>query len=260
MGTIALLSTARFAGRLSHECPNDVLSKNTIDCVHSRLRNMTIELRFLPGERLNETILAKELGVSRTPVREALNRLINEGFVTYLVNHGFFRKSLNVQEIFDLFEFRLQMELAAVRLAVERATDEQLLELERFSQQTTKDGSRASVEITLLDEEFHEQLISLSGNTEMLNRFRTVNDHIRFVRGMDVDDRRSEILIQHREIVRSLRERNAEKGMRLMTEHIELRHDQIMEKVERCYGRIYMNATATERSVHAGVRREIMNA
>ena len=88
---------------------------------------MAMTFHFLPGERLNEAILAKELGVSRTPLREALNRLATEGFLTFSANNGFFRKSLDVKEIFDLYEFRMYLELSAVKLAVERATDEQLL-------------------------------------------------------------------------------------------------------------------------------------
>lgn len=97
-------------------------------------------------------------------------------------------------------------------------------------------------ELASLDEEFHDRLIALSGNKQMRNSLRKVNDHIRYVRGMDIGDRRVEILMQYKEIVGSFRERNTEKGMRLMGEHIGLRLDQITEKVERCYGRIHMNS------------------
>src|SRR5579862_6815448 len=90
---------------------------SVVDRVHHELRSMAMTFRFLPGERLNEAILAKELGVSRTPLREALNRLTAEGFLTFSVNLGFFRKPLEVKEIFDLFEFRLEIEVTAVRLA-----------------------------------------------------------------------------------------------------------------------------------------------
>jgi DNA-binding GntR family transcriptional regulator len=241
MGTVTSLSPIHSAKRIFAEIPPNVVSSSNVDCVHRELRDRAIKLRFLPGERLNETILAKELGVSRTPVREALNRLTHEGLFTYLANYGFFRKPLDVQEICDLFEFRQQLEMAAVRLAVERATDEQLLEFERFSQKALE-NARTLEELTSLDEEFHDRLIVLTGNTQMRNSLRKVSDQIRYVREMDIDDRRLEILMQYREIVRSLRERNTEESMRLMSEHIGIRLDQITEKVERCYGRIYMNA------------------
>ncbi len=71
-------------------------SQSIVDRVHRELRTMAITFQLLPGERLNEAILAKELGVSRTPLREALNRLSAEGFLTFSANHGFSRKPLHV--------------------------------------------------------------------------------------------------------------------------------------------------------------------
>src|SRR5579864_5593062 len=85
--------------------------KSAVDRVHGELRKMAMTFRFLPGERLNEAVLAKELGVSRTPLREALNRLATEGVLTFSVNNGFFRKTMDVKEIFDLYEFRMYLEL-----------------------------------------------------------------------------------------------------------------------------------------------------
>jgi DNA-binding GntR family transcriptional regulator len=243
MGTVSAIATKRSAKKDSSVTPDKVVSESIVDRIHRELRNMAITFRFLPGERLNEAILAKELGVSRTPLREALNRLSAEGFLTFSVNQGFFRRPLDVKEIFDLYEFRQQMEMAAVRLAVERATDEQLLELERFAQSSAEDNAnRTSEELILLDEEFHERLITLTGNIEMRSSLRNVNGRIQYVRWVDMNGRRSETQIQHKEIVRTLRERNTEKCMLLMGEHIGHRLDQIIEKVERCYGRIYVSA------------------
>jgi DNA-binding GntR family transcriptional regulator len=233
----------RPAKKVSAKTSNDVVSESMVDNIHRELRNMAITFRFLPGERLNEAILAKELGVSRTPLREALNRLMAEGFLTFSVNQGFFRKSLDVKEIFDLYEFRQQMEMAAIRLAVERATDEQLLELERFAQMSAEENvNRTLNEVIALDEEFHERIIALTGNLEMRNSLRNVNERIYYVRWIDMTGHRSETQTQHKAIVRHLRERNTEEGMRLMGEHIGHRLDQIVDKVEKCYGRIYMSA------------------
>jgi len=237
------LATKRSAKKHSVETPKDVVSESMVDNIHLELRNMAITFRFLPGERLNEAILAKELGVSRTPLREALNRLMAEGFLTFSVNQGFFRKPLDVKEIFDLYEFRQQMEMAAVRLAVERATDEQLIELERFAQASAEENvSRTLDEVISLDEEFHERIITLTGNTEMRSSLRNVNERIHYVRWIDMTGHRPETQMQHSAIVRSLRERNTEEGMRLMGEHIGHRLDQIIDKVARSYGRIYMSA------------------
>ena len=214
-----------------------------VESIHRELRDMAITFRFLPGERLNEAILAKELGVSRTPLREALNRLMAEGFLTFSVNHGFFRKSLDVKEIFDLYELRQQLEMAAVRLAVQRATDEQLLDLERFSKISAKENvERALEQVIALDEEFHNRIVTLTGNNEMREALRNINERIHYVRWIDMTGHRPETQKQHAAIVRCLRERKTEEGMRLIGEHIGQRLDQIVGRVERSYGRIYMSA------------------
>jgi len=229
--------------KASAETPKETVSESMVDNIHRELRNMAISFRFLPGERLNEAILAKELGVSRTPLREALNRLMAEGFLTFSVNQGFFRKPLDVKEIFDLYEFRQQMEMAAVRLAVQRASDEQLIELEKFTQMSAEENvNRTLDEVIALDEEFHDRVITLTGNTEMRSSLRNVNERIHYVRWIDMTGHRPLTQMQHSGIVRSMRERNTEEAMRLMGEHIGRRLDQIIDKVERSYGRIYMTA------------------
>lgn len=202
---------------------------------------MAVTFRFLPGERLNEAILAKELGVSRTPLREALNRLATEGFLTFSANHGFFRKPLDVKEVFDLYEFRMQLEMSAVKLAVDRATEEQLADLEKFATESAREvPSRTTDDLVTLDEQFHEMLMSLTGNAEMLNSLRNVNARIQFVRWLDMTGRRSETQSQHKEIVSALRKRDRADCERLITDHITHRLDQIIEKVERSYGRIFV--------------------
>jgi DNA-binding GntR family transcriptional regulator len=216
-------------------------SKSNIDYVHCELRNSAIAFRLLPGQRLNETTLAKELGVSRTPIREALNRLRDEGFVTWSGGRGFVRKPLDVKEIFDLYELRREIEMAVIRLVVDRATDEQLFRLECSIQMAATENAVTSDEMASLDDDFHEQLIAIAGNIEMRDSLRKANDHVRYVRLMDISDRRLEVLRQYKEIVRSLRERNTQVGMRLMAEHIGLRLDRIVDIVARCYGRMYIN-------------------
>jgi DNA-binding GntR family transcriptional regulator len=214
---------------------------SVVDRVHKELRGMAMTFRFLPGERLNEAILAKELGVSRTPLREALNRLSTEGFLTFSANNGFFRKPLDVKEIFDLYEFRMQLELSAVRLAVERATDEQLCEIEQFlAESAREEPTRTIDDLVTLDEQFHEMVMKLTGNLQMLASLRNINARIQFVRWLDMTERRSETQAQHKYIVAALRNRDRDESERLISDHIAHRLDQIFDKVERSYGRIFV--------------------
>jgi DNA-binding GntR family transcriptional regulator len=223
--------------RVSH-LPH-VVSEGLVDRTHRELRQMAITLRLLPGERLNEAILAKKLGVSCTPLRDAQNRLLVEGFLAFSVNQGFFRKPLDVKEILDLYELRQHIEMAAVRLAVKRATDEQLLELERFARTSAEENQNRTLdEMISLDEEFHERLTTLTGNMEMWNCLRNINERIHCVRWIGMNNDSSEFQTPHREIVRMLRERNMEEGIRLMGDHTGYQRHQIIEKVEECYRRL----------------------
>ena len=210
---------------------------------------MAITFRLLPGERLNEAVLAKELGVSRTPLREALNRLTAEGFLTFSANHGFFRKNLDVKEVFDLYEFRMQLEIMAGKLAVERASEEGIAALEAFVVESAReDPSRTTETLVALDEQFHEMLMQLTGNAEMLACLRNVNARIQFVRWLDMSGRRSETQSQHKDIVRALGKRDRAECDRLIADHISHRLDQIIEKVERSYGRIFVR----NQNIHVG--------
>jgi DNA-binding GntR family transcriptional regulator len=249
----AMVNTTQSTMRPKKKTTRKAAAKEVPDSMVNRaycdLREKAITYRFLPGERLNEAILAKELGVSRTPLREALNRLAAEGFLTFSPNLGFFRKALEVKEIFDLYEFRQQLEMAAVKLAVERATDEQLQKLEEFVHVSAEEvPTRTADEMVALDEFFHTQLAKLTGNVEMQNSLENINARIQYVRWMDMNGRREETQFQHKEIVRKMRERDAKACVQLMSEHISHRLDQIIDKVERCYGRMYVTARRDNRS------------
>ena len=217
--------------------------ESVVDRVHRKLRDMAMTFRFLPGERINEALLAKELGVSRTPLREALNRLSTEGFLTFSANSGYFRNQLDVKEIFDLYEFRLFLELSAVKLAVERASDEQLAEIEKFCANSAREEPDRTIDdLVAMDEQFHEMLMKLTGNVQMLNSLRNINARIQFVRWLDMTERRSVTQSEHKRIVAALRSRDRVKSERLISEHISHRQDQIIEKVEKSYGRIFIRA------------------
>lgn len=233
------------------------MAQSAVDRVYTELRRMAMDFRFLPGERLNEAVLAKELGVSRTPLREALNRLAAEGFLTFSANNGFFRKTIDVKEIFDLYEFRMCLEQVAVRLAVERASDEKLAEIEQFAVASSrKDPNRTVEDLVALDEKFHELLVGLSENTQILEALRNINARIQFVRWMDMTERRSETQHQHLVIIAALKKRDVQAAEQSIRDHIAHRLDQIVEKVERSYGRIFVRkhrsmAAPDEESVFA---------
>ena len=86
---------------------------SSVDRVYDRLRQMAADFEFKPDERINESALSTKLGASRTPLREALNRLVAEGFLTFQARRGFFCRPLSPSQILSLYEARIAVETAS---------------------------------------------------------------------------------------------------------------------------------------------------
>lgn len=214
--------------------------ESAVERVYERVKSMAISFEFLPGERLNELAIAKKIGVSRTPLREALTRLSANGFLSFSPKQGFFRKPLTVKEITDLYELREQIERGVVRLAVDRASEAALDAVDAFLVQSLKASDRTTAETLDLDEQFHEQLAAMTGNVEIVLALKNLNERIRFVRWVDMDGRRDNTQAEHQAIIKAIRLRDVGRAEALISDHIMLRQDQIISAVKDAFARIYM--------------------
>ena len=221
-----------------------VRTSRSADSVYERVKSMAITYSIRPGERINEVELARRLNVSRTPLREALNRLVTEGFLTAQLNKGFFARRLDAKEVFDLYEFRGAVEAAVVVLACERATAEELKALEEFVL-ASKDAKEDLLATSLLklDEEFHERLARASHNGEFLRELQSINARIHFVRWVDMQSRRPYTQNEHLQIVKALRKRDSSRTVQLVREHIGRRLDQIADGIRAGFAEIYTSNT-----------------
>lgn len=209
--------------------------------LYSVLHDMAVTFQFQPGGRINEVELARKLEVSRTPLREALQRLVSEGFLIVRPNKGFFCRELDPKEIFDLYEFRRGVEMFSVRLACERATAERLAALSRFLDETADAPDDANIEQVLYyDQNFHETIASLSGNGELVRTLKNVNSRIYFVRWVAMTGQRALTQREHRAILAAIQSRDADKADALMADHILHRKDQILAAIREGFSRIYM--------------------
>lgn len=216
--------------------------------VYEALRAKAITHAFLPGERLNEGELAKELHVSRTPLREALNRLTTEGFLRSVSGKGFFFRELDPKELFDLYELRSAIELAAVRLAVERASDAQIDVLSETVSDTTTPERCTATELIAQDEQFHERLVGLAGNAEMSRVLDNINARIQFVRWIVVGEpTRRAAHHGHKAIVQALKIRDAETCAALLKKHISRRQDEIIEAAHARMAQLFTERAAFRR-------------
>jgi DNA-binding GntR family transcriptional regulator len=216
-------------------------AETAVERVYEQLKSMAIAFEFPPGGRVNELAVAKKIGVSRTPLREALNRLTADGFLTFSRQQGFFRKPLSVKTVTDLYELRDQLERGIVRLAAARASEAALDEVEAFVRSCRDAPGKTSQERLAQDERFHEMLAALSDNVEFMDTLRNLNERIRFLRWVDMETRGDDQQVEHLAIIEALRRREADRAESLVHGHVTLSPDKIERAVKDAFARIYMN-------------------
>ena len=224
------------------------MAERSADRVYDQVRLMAMTYQFRPGERINEIELSTRLNVSRTPLREALNRLVAEGFVTTLTNRGFFGRLLDATEIHDLYEFRCLLEQSIIRLACERATDAALDELEQFARTRPAGEHSVSIEALRHDEEFHLRIARLTGNGEFVRALASVNSRIHFVRWIDLRRRPHHDGSAHSKIVSLLRQRDPEACADYLGAMIRRRHDEIVDVIRTGIAEIYIGPAPAPRA------------
>ncbi|WP_137699381.1 GntR family transcriptional regulator [Marimonas lutisalis] len=218
------------------------MSEGRVEDIYRWLKAKAVSFEVKPGDRINEGALAREFGVSRTPLREALNRLVSERFFEFRAGQGFYCRGLEAQEIFDLFELRRILEMAAARAACERASDEGLrgLREELYARGLETQGLSVA-EACARDEAFHVGIARLAGNAELTAQLEHINERIRFIRWIEMQARVKKSKKQHMAIMDALEARNANKAARLLGEHIEKRMDQILASVREGIANIYLD-------------------
>ena len=205
------------------------------DVVFRTLREAILKGKIKPGERLMEIQLAKKLGVSRTPVREAIRMLELEGLVTMVPRKGAAVAAISEKTLRDVLEVRRALEELSVMLACERMTWEQFDELRAANTRFAR--AAEGEDITLIsktDEDFHDIIYQSTGNDKLillLNQLREQMYRYR-VEHIKMKERRSILIKEHQEIIDALRERNADIAVAVMRKHINNQEIQVTKKLK----------------------------
>lgn len=198
---------------------------STGDQVYAALRSAIVSAELEPGRRLSENELADLLGVSRTPVREALARLRDERLVAIVPQLGTFVTLISPAAVEDAAFVREALECAAVRRTVERVTDVGLAELqtnlaaqERAEEQGDTDAFDA------LDDALHRLLAGLSGHEIAWTLARRANGHLDRVRGLSLPEPGylGEMVSEHRELVAAIAAGDADRAENAMRHHLRM--------------------------------------
>ena len=191
--------------------------------VHRVLADEILSNRLPPGTVLNEVALARSLGVSRGPVREAIGRLASEGLVNVRPRRGAVVASLTREEFLEAYQVREALEVMAVRLAVARIDDAGIADLERLTAEMEEYAEREDVDrFFQANAAFHAAIVEASGNQKLRNVYRQVVGQMgRYqMRSLALRGTVRRSVQEHRAIVRAVRRRDADRSAHLLSEHI----------------------------------------
>ena len=192
---------------------------------YGQLRRMIVRLDFAPGDVLREDALQERLGIGRTPIREALQRLAREHFVTVIPRRGMFVSGIDVSELSLLFETRTVLEPYAARLAAARGTDKHWDAMEAaLSGVAQADGSTSHDNLGLMeiDRAGHEIMWEAAGNrflVDTLDMLYAQSDRLWHLYLADVADM-NHAIDEHAEIMDALRAGDGDRAGDLMQDHI----------------------------------------
>jgi len=205
------------------------------ELVLDAIRNAIMNGSLQPRERLMEIQLAEELGVSRTPIREALRKLELEGFIVMVPRKGAYVADLTFKDIADVFEIRAALEGLAAGLAAERITEEELESMERLL--VGKQEAITSGDIDKLvevDTSFHELLYKASRNERLANIISNLREQIQRFRltSLSFPGRNKESLQEHKQLVEAIQSRDSQLARHLAQEHIENAENVLIECIK----------------------------
>jgi len=200
------------------------------DLVFKNLRNSILNGDFYPGQRLMEIQIAQSLGVSRTPVREAIRKLELEGFVVMLPRKGAYVADISLKEIKEVLEVRASLEGLAAYLATDRISEDEIKHLEKIVKSMSKDLSME--EFLMKDVEFHEYISKASSNKKLHSIINSLWEQVyRFrVTYISDDENIANIIKEHKLILEAIKSRNSSMAKRYAKEHIEKSEKFIIDK------------------------------
>jgi DNA-binding GntR family transcriptional regulator len=205
------------------------------DVVFNTLRQAILKGELAPGERLMEIQLAEKLGVSRTPIREAIRKLELEGLVLMIPRKGAEVAKISEKSLRDVLEVRRSLEELAIELACQRMTEMDMARLERDQKafnEAIKKGD--AMQIAETDEQFHDTIYQGTGNDkliQMLNNLREQMYRYRLEYIKD-EDKRQILLVEHEHILNAVRNRNIADAKNAAREHIDNQEITVLRNIK----------------------------
>lgn len=204
------------------------------DQVANQIRDLIIEGYLAPGTRIDEAALAGQLGVSRTPFREALRTLSAEGLIVTRPSRGSVVRKFTAEDVHSMLELLGHIELLAGKLVCERASDAQVADLlEIHERMLTLWKARDRMPYYKMNQEFHGRLSQYSGNSALIEMQANLQARLKRIRfmGNSKPEYWDDAVAEHEEMAAALRVRDGEKLGEVMARHLANTWSRVQDRI-----------------------------
>lgn len=203
------------------------------DLAFDSLKEAILSGDLKPGVLYSEPEIAKQLGISRTPVREALLDLSSRGFVTFIPRRGFQINEITEKSISELYVFRMVLETGIIRIAAPRIDAAAIMRLEALHKEDKRAAAHQDMHGFIhVNREFHGFLAALTENSFLISAFENVRELIELaslnIRGRT--HRMPEAVKEHKAIIDRLKERDTEGAVTMMQRHIQVTEGLVLHR------------------------------
>lgn len=198
---------------------------NLAKLAYDEIKGRIFDFVLMPGDRLSESDLAQQIHVSRTPLRQALQRLQHEGFVEAIPKVGWLIVPLDFEKFDELYDFRILIECFAARELCATTKDRpELQSLARVWRVPAAKRLQDAMKVSVLDEAFHRTIVESTGNREMTRAHHEITERIRIIRRLDFTkaNRMTATYEEHAKILVAIERRRSDEVQRLLKAHIEI--------------------------------------
>lgn len=200
---------------------------NLAQLAYREIKDLILQNKLKSGDLLSESLIAKELGMSRTPVREALRVLGQEDLIEVLNGIGVYVKDISINDMVDIFEVRKALEVIAIKSAIYEITEEEIIELEdKFIQFKQKQSTEQNTEpegLSQIDWKLHDMIVKRCNNSYVKNIMEDIHFNIQRYLNMSFNalNNPEQSVDQHLELLKSIKARNIDDTVIILENHID---------------------------------------